>query len=282
MAEKSDDHFQRIVKYYNRSKLGYDLVLHGSKHFGFYPEGMRISETQAQKNMLEKIGEALQLKKEEAVLDAGCGQGVVSTYLAKKYGCNIKGITIVPFEVGRSTQLARKMGVADKVEYSLMDYSATSFEDETFDCIYTIETLSHSPDIRMTLGELNRILKSGGRAGFFEYTVAKDGEFSAREMKMLDAVNCGSAMTGLRELKHEGFAELVKKAGFKEVTVQDITENTLPSLQHLYKLACIPYLFIRTFHMQEKYPNETAAVEFYKMAQKGLIRYRIFTAKKSA
>jgi len=67
------------------TKLGFNYVLWGSKHFGFYPTGKAdITEKEAQILYQDLVAENLQLKEEQIVLDAGCGQGIVSTYLAKK------------------------------------------------------------------------------------------------------------------------------------------------------------------------------------------------------
>lgn len=279
MNEK--EHFERLNQYYEKSKVGYDFALRGSKHFGFYPKDKKISEKEAQILMQELVAKKLKLSSKDLVLDAGCGQGVVSTFLAKKYGCKIEGITVVPFEVKKAKVLAEKLGVGDKVNYSVIDYSKTNFKDNHFNCIYTTETLSHSIDIQKTINEFFRILKKGGRVAFFEYTLAEDKDFSKSEMKILDKVAKGSAMDGLKDFRHNKFQNVLSKAGFTYVKVQNISENTGPSLARLRKFALIPYyLFVKPFGLQEKFPNASAAVEYYKMAEKGLIRYNIFTATK--
>lgn len=279
MDEK--EHFERLNRYFEKSKIGYDFALWGSKHFGFYPKGKNISERQAQILMQELVAKKLKLSSKDVVLDAGCGQGVVSTFLAKKYGCKIDGITAVPFEINKANLLAKKLNVSDKVNYSLMDYSKTTFRKNRFDCIYTTETLSHSIDIRKTLKEFFRVLKKGGRVAFFEYTIAEDKHFSKSEMKILEKVAKGSAMDSLKDFRHDKFQNVLSEAGFTNVKVENISENVGPSLARLRKFMIIPYyLFVKPFDLQEKSPNASAAVEFYKMAEKGLIRYNISTATK--
>lgn len=54
----------------------------------------------------------------------------------------------------------------------------------------------------------------------------------------------------------------------------------LPTLKRFSTMARFPYLFVKLTNSQEKFPNATAAVEFYKMAKKDLFRYNIFTAEK--
>lgn len=279
MDEK--EHFERLNKYFEKSKIEYDLILWGSKHFGFYPKGKNISEKEAQILMQELVAKKLELTSNDVVLDAGCGQGVVSIFLAKKYGCKIEGITIIPFEIKKANILAKKLNVCDKVNYSLMDYSKMKFNDSYFDCIYTTETLSHSIDVKKTLKEFFRVLKKGGRIAFFEYTLAEDKDFSKFEMKILDKVARGSAMDGLKDFRYDKFQNVLSIAGFTCVKVDDISQNVIPSLARLNKFMITPYyLFVKPFGLQEKFPNASAAVEFYKMAEKGLIRYNIFTAIK--
>lgn len=278
-----DANQQKVIKYFTNpgSKLGYDYVLGGAKHFGFYPTGKAdITEKEAQILLHDLVAKNLDLKENQTVLDAGCGQGVVSTYLAKKIGPKIFGISIVPFEIKKAQQLAEKLDIQEKTNYQVMDYSATKFPASYFDAIYTTETLSHSPDIQKTLQEFFRILKSGGGIAFFEYTLDADEKFSAWEKKMLDVVMEGSAMLGLKDFRHNQFTEVIKKVGFENVKEQNISENMLPSFYRLHRLSQLPYKFIKLFGLQKLFINITAGYEYYKMADKGLIRYCIFTGNK--
>ncbi len=274
-------HFERVNRYYKMSEIGYDFVLGGSKHFGFYPKDRKVSEKEAQILMQNLVGKKLKLSSKDLVLDAGCGQGIVSTFLADKYKCKIEGITIVPFEVKKANLLAEKFKVENNVDYSIMDYSKTKYKNNHFNCIYTTETLSHSINIRKTLKEFFRILKKDGRIAFFEYSLAEDKNFSKSEIKILERIARGSAMEGLKDFRHNKFQNILSEAGFTNIRIENITENTKPSLARLKKIAIIPYyLFVKPFGLQEKFPNISAAVEFHKMVQKDLIRYCIFTGKK--
>lgn len=274
---------QKVIKYFSSlgSKLGYDYIMNGSKHFGYYPSGKAdIKENEAQIFMQDLVAENLDLKEGQLVLDAGCGQGVVSTYLAKKFGPKIFGITLVPFEVKRANNLAIKSGVAEKTEYQVMDYSATKFSDNYFDAIYTAETLSHSPDIRKTLREFMRIIKPGGKIALFEYTLASDEKFSAWEMKMLDTVIKGSAMMGLKDFRHDQFPMVLKSLGFENIREKNISQNIHPSFYRLHKFSFWPYKIIKLFNTQKYFINTTAGYEYYKLLDRGLFRYCIFTGNK--
>lgn len=278
MDEK--EHFERLNRYYEKSKICFDVLLWGSKNFGFYPKNKKISEKTAQLLMQDLVAKKLNLKKSMKVLDAGCGQGVASVYIANKFGCKIEGITVVPFEIDEARLLAKRINLSHLVNYSFMDYSNMTFENDMFDAIYTTGTLSHAIDIRKTLKEFFRVLKKGGKIALFEYTIAEDNKFSGYEMNMLDTVIHASAMDGLKEFRHDKFQSIIKGIGLKKVKVENISENTKPSFNRLRKFFIIPYFIIKLFGLQKYFPNATAAVEYYKMSEKGLIRYNIFTAEK--
>ena len=280
MASESEVH-EKIVKYYEKSLHGYEIVLGGSQHFGFYPEGKGgIIEKKAQELMQDLLAEKLQLKESDLVLDAGCGQGVVSAYLAKKCGCRVRGITIVPHEVHKANALANRMGVGGKTAYSLMDYSKTSFKGAQFDAVYTMETLVHSPNPEKTLREFRRVLKPGGRLAMFEYSISEDDGFSPWELKMLSLVIRGSAMAGLKKMRHNSLRQMLRKRGFTHIKEENITAHVVPSLGKLRALAWLPYLAIKALGLQARFVNETAAVELYGPLKKGLIRYCVLTAEK--
>lgn len=274
------EHFKKLNDYFTKSRLGYDLFLEGAKHFGYYPKNKKISEKEAQILMQDLIGEKLNLKKSMKVLDAGCGQGVVSTYLAKKFDCHIDGITMVNFEIGIANKLAERMNVSNNINYSLMDYSNTEFDNETFDAIYTIETLCHSTNIRKTLKEFYRVLKKGGKVALFEYRFADDYQFSNYEMELVNIIINATASPSLRELRYNKFKKIVEEAGFKNVKEQNITENFEPSLKRLKVFAYVPYLFVKIFELQKYFPNATIAVEIHRAVEKGLVKYFILTAEK--
>lgn len=278
---KKENHFTKLKKYYNRSQIGYALVMKGSKHFGYHPLDRKVSEKEAQVLMQDKVAEKLKLSSKMKVLDAGCGQGVVSTYFAKKYGCQIEGITILPFEVELARKLSKKENTQDKTHYHVMNYSKTTFKPNTFDAVYTTETLVHSPDISKTFKEMYRVLKKEGRVCFLEYTIAEDSKLSQYEKKILAYVIEGAAMPALYELRHGAFKTLLKKAGFKDIKVENISKQFAPSVKRLRNLALIPYYcFVKPLNQQAKHPNSTSAVEFYKMIQKDLFRCNIISAKK--
>ena len=64
MAQPQAEHARQVVGYYRspESRLAYRLLLGGTKHFGFYPEGAgRLSMTAAMRRMEDELGRTLAL-----------------------------------------------------------------------------------------------------------------------------------------------------------------------------------------------------------------------------
>ncbi len=278
-----DDYKKKILHYYNtlESRWGYKYLLWKTRHFGYYPSGKaNISEKKALELMQDLIYQKLEFSGDDLVLDAGCGYGTVAVYLAKKYGGKIIGIDINPYDIKQAEEYSRKENLANKTKFKVMDFSKTNFKENTFDAIYTIETLSHAPEIRETLKEFYRIIKRKGKLALFEYTIAPDNQFTKYEMQMLDDGIAGTATFGLKQFRHNQFPSILRNIGFKNVKEQNITENCKPSLERLRRFANIPYKIIQLFGLQNKFTNMLIAVEWSKLVDKGLLRYCIFTAQK--
>lgn len=272
-----------VIKYYEKlgSRLGYDWIMGGSKHFGLYPDGVaNISEAQAQLLQQDRVHAELRCGRGARVMDAGCGQGVVSTYLAQKYGLNVSGVTVVPFEVERARERAAKLGVQALTAYSVSDYSATPFADGHFDGVYATETLSHAYDMAKTLREFHRVLKPGGRVAFFEYSIADLDQFTPHERHVLDVFMQDGAMKALPEFQPGRFVTRLREAGFTDIAEQDVTRNMIPSLRRLRRMAVLPVMLYKVFGAEERFLNTYSAYEAWKMVQRGVLYYSIFTAGK--
>jgi len=274
---------QKVINYYKNleSRLGYTFLTWDTKHFGYYPsKKSNITEKQAQIEMIKLLANKLNIKKTDKVLDAGCGRGTTSCYLAEKNKCSMTGIDIVDFELQMAKKRAGKLNLKEKVNFYLKDFSNTQFPDNCFDKIFTLETLVHSPDINKTLKEFYRVLKHKGRLALFEYTVSPPKEWGKDDRKMLNVINTGSAMISLDKMFHKTFKNYITEVGFKVISDSNITDFVGPSMKRFYKYAKIPYLFIKFFNLQKFFINTTAGVEFNKMGLKGLVQYRVFVAEK--
>ncbi|HET7535717.1 MAG TPA: class I SAM-dependent methyltransferase [Candidatus Didemnitutus sp.] len=92
-----------------------------------------------------------------AVLDVGCGGGLLSLELSNHF----KRVTAIDISAPMLAIAQRKRG-ASNIEYRLCD--ADKFTSDTrFDAIVSHTTFDHLPDVPATLAKLKRCLASGGR-----------------------------------------------------------------------------------------------------------------------
>lgn len=75
------------------------------------------------------------------MLDAGCGVGGSSIFLASTLGCRVTGITLSEREVEQATDNAKQKGVAALVDFKAMNYCATNFPDTSFDVVWGCESI---------------------------------------------------------------------------------------------------------------------------------------------
>lgn len=277
--ESESDKLERIRRYYlkRESRWGYRLLLGGVRHFGYYEPGKRfITMRNAQKRMERELGRTLGIPPGSLVLDAGCGEGHVALRLAKEFGLRIEGVDLVSDSIQRAEHLSRKKDATSNMcNFSVADFSHLPYQENTFDAVYTMETLVHSPDAVETLKEFNRVLKPHGRLVLFEYSISPVDEVPESDLEEFWEINATAAMYSLPEFTHKALPDIVRSGSFTNVSVEDITFSVVPMLRRFYQIAIVPYQLIRLFGGQQRFVNARSAVAGY--AYRHFYRYNIVT-----
>lgn len=263
--------YQALRRYYDRteSRLGYRLLLGGTKHFGWYEPGdspWRFAA--AMRRMEDVLVGRLALPAGARVLDAGCGEGVVADRLVSRYGLRVVGVDLLERNVAR----ARRRPVA----VVRGDYHRLGLAGGSFDGAYTMETLVHSPEPERALGELARVLRPGGRLVLVEYSRAPGERLGADAEDALRTVCELAAMPGWWRLYHGELERLLVRAGFTVESVLDATEHMLPMLRAFAALGRLPYFLGRLAGQADRVVNALSAVEMYR--HRNVWRYMIYTA----
>jgi len=98
------------------------------------------------------------------VLDAGCGMGRFSD-VASRWGATVVGV-----DLSRAVEAAqRNLGDRPNVHVAQADILRLPFADETFDLVFSIGVLHHTPDTRAAFDRLPRLVKPGGRIAVWLY-----------------------------------------------------------------------------------------------------------------
>jgi cyclopropane fatty-acyl-phospholipid synthase-like methyltransferase len=120
------------------------------------------------------------VKPSDVVYDLGCGDGIIVTTAAQKYGARAVGVDIDPQRVKEATERARKMGVSDRVEIRQGDLFEADIKDATVVTLYLLQSLNMKlmPKLKSDLKPGTRIVSQTfnmGEAWPPEKTIEVDG-----------------------------------------------------------------------------------------------------------
>jgi cyclopropane-fatty-acyl-phospholipid synthase len=172
----------------------------------------------AQEEKLDLVCRKLELGEGDRVLDVGSGWGSFGIHAAKRYGARVVGITLSEPQATLARHRAAAAGVADKVEFRVMDYR--DIVGERFDKIASIGMVEHVGGERIDLyaQRLASLLEPGGRLlnhgiSRLGHNVPPPGDFSNRyvfpdgETLHLSRVQLALERAGFETEHVEGFRE---------------------------------------------------------------------------
>lgn len=111
---------------------------------------------------MERILDFLRIREGMRVLDLGAGSGYVSFPLAKTNpSCEIVGLDIVADTFAANRVRADRECVRN-LSFVCYDGAEFPLESDSFDMVITRYALQHFPDINYSIGEVARVLRSGG------------------------------------------------------------------------------------------------------------------------
>jgi cyclopropane fatty-acyl-phospholipid synthase-like methyltransferase len=274
---------ETIINYYDSCESDYrffwDLDRSHAMHAGFWDDTTRsLKDALAREN--EVLADLVNISSTDRVLDAGCGVGGSSLYLAEKRGCEVVGISLSEKQVQKACSLAEKKGLKN-ASFQVMDYTKTNFDSASFDVVWGIESICHTQDKSDFMREAKRLLKPEGRL------VVADGFATRTEMTQPQKNEMKWWLNGwgVDSLDtQQQFENQLNTVGFKNVTYTDMTNHVFPSSRRLYYISfpaialskCGEWLGLRS---KVQTSNLWAAYYQYRTLCNNLWQYGIFTAK---
>ncbi|MCH7825079.1 MAG: class I SAM-dependent methyltransferase [Acidobacteria bacterium] len=109
------------------------------------------------------------------LLDAGCGIGGTSRYLAASTGANVTGVDLTEQYIGVAKMLSERVGLADRTDFRQGSVLDLPFDEESFDVVWTEHVQMNVSDKAGFYGELYRVLRSGGTLAFHDIFAGPKG-----------------------------------------------------------------------------------------------------------
>lgn len=272
-----------IIEYYDKCQFLYNSFWPGhALHYGFWERDTKTLK-QAVENTNILAAQRLDLREKDYVLDAGCGVGGTSIYLATKYGVKVVGITLSSVQSAQATKLAEKNLARDMVSFEIMDFQDMRFQDCTFDKIVAIESVGHAQDKRKFFLEAYRVLKPRGKIVTMDPLLRRQPETEKEKSSWQKCLN-GWKLPGV--LLKNDYIDAIQKAGFSSIICIDKSTQVKPSATYIATLGCVffPITWLLTnLRIVSKVIHENTLCMIYQLyALKRFGMYGVFVAEKLA
>jgi tocopherol O-methyltransferase len=273
------------IAYYEQTLSDYRTVwLNPSNlafHFGFHDHEHQ-SHAAALENTNRTLAQIGGIRAGDRVLDAGCGLGGSSLWLAQHLGASVVGITLAQSQVDQSSRIAARRGMAGKVRFERADFNNTSFPSDSFDVVWAVESLCHAESKSRFYREAARLLRPGGRLVIAEFIRTTRKLHPQAERVMREWLD-GWAIPDLdTEREH---IDAAAAAGFSNISLRDCTIFTRPSLARLYRMAALAEPLNEVLHLlgmrnRAQHRNVIASIRQYQALETDSWFYGVLSATK--
>lgn len=277
-----------IERYYDKTQPFYRLFWHRDSgsyalHCGFWDSNTK-SLHEALLNQNHFLAEQVRFKPHHRVrvLDAGCGIGGSSIWLAKHYGAKVTGISLSRTQAQVACALADSNNTASLSKFCVMDYLELGFPANTFDVVWAIESICHAENKKDFVKEAYRVLKPKGKLIISDAFLKRETRIAEDERVLRDFLR-GFVVPNLAT--RNGFEKALQAAGFNNVKYWDKTEEIKPSSKRMYVMCLMSHYFFRICHtftaVDEILRNSVlAGIAQHKAVKNDLCAYLVFYAEK--
>ncbi len=170
----------------------------------FHPGGLALTQ---------RLGELLQLRPGDRVLDVASGKGTTAFFLAETFGCAVVGVDYGRNAVIQAHKMAIERGVTEQVQFEVGDAEQLPFADASFDVVLCECAFCTFPDKQTAAAEMSRVLRGNGRIGMSDLT--RQGALPPELETVMAWVACIADAQPV-----EKYAAYLQGAGLRETAVE--------------------------------------------------------------
>ena len=149
------------------------------------------------------------------VLDIGCGSGAIAVSLVRDHGAgHVTGIDIEAPVCAASERRVAAAGLADQLTIHKVEPGPLPFADESFDIVFSKDSIIHIPDKETLCRQVFRVLKPGGWFAASDWLIAHDAEPSPEMARYIALEDLDFAMASPAR-----YAAALTSAGFEQIAL---------------------------------------------------------------
>ncbi|MFX0200156.1 MAG: class I SAM-dependent methyltransferase [Candidatus Hodarchaeota archaeon] len=176
----------------------------------------------------EFLAERCGISKDMTILDAGCGSGSSSIFLARRYGCKVVGVDIDNTLLMKAQARARRKGILGRVSFRLADIQDLPFQDEAFDGAIFQAALIFTEKSK-ALQEIHRQVSSEGFFGAVELAwkcpPPQDVVVRVRDVLCAAAINAEHHLDWMNLFNQNGFDVFIAELRDLEFSFRGMLKN---------------------------------------------------------
>lgn len=220
---------QNIARFYDASTPLWLDTWGEHMHHGYYADPREKKDhRQAQLDLIEQLLAWAEVGDARRILDAGCGVGGSSRYLAQRFRAEALGLTLSPVQAERARGYNERAGLADRVSIRAQDiFTLDPAAEEPFDLVWSLESAEHMADKVGLLQLFYDLLAPGGRLILVTWCRREfPPRLSAAEEKTLASIQ---KLYHLPPLVPVSTLERhARAAGFADIVTDDWSERVAP------------------------------------------------------
>lgn len=276
---------KEVAEYYNTTQLHYEkwwgLKKNLSLHYGIWDVGVNNFDASL-KNTNQVLLSTCKISSSDRVLDAGCGVGGAAFFVHHQTKANVTALSLSNKQISYAREQAVQKGVSSQVNFQVMDFTQTSFPNQSFDVIWACESVCHVEDKLDFINECYRLLKEGGRIILSDFFISSEDQEDKN--RYIEKWKNTWGVPNYSTI--QSFTENLENAGFSSTETKDYTKNIERSAKRMYYASLLGAIPSELYNITHPNVSRFAKTHYkcgyyqYKALQKELWQYQVVLAVK--